>query len=511
MTADILLHLSDHFRSLQKEGKRSDTRSLEVLCEELLSSSCDKVIKVICSLKDVFTEMKQISPILCDFAGFCASYKVLEKIAFSSVQKTVFVDFIAFIWNLPTRLANVNQGHLPKDLKRQNLVKTMERLACVLLKKKEVKKTCVLLDLIYANSSSFDDSSFFLHQFAHVILTGADLAQEIVKNLRYRSKRNLLESFLNFCPTFSFSTLVQPLQEIFLAKSFNLLRLCVGRLLGRNGQFHLGRIVAAAGYEVWKALVDYWADENIVSKVSVEQRIQVAKIIAFGVDYLPKLTNKFRPEIISSVSSGFRNHLAQSASNNRDIGMLTAKKIVSVFDPETKLDFQITNSELASVLIEKHDDCRQKTIKFLEGENEEESVTVIVNNEDEDDNESLDSDDLEFEQFEFETPNLSKFSPRFLLEASGILVDRNLTQSMSESEKSKRKVAALERIPYLARVNEASSKELVDELLTGITHFEIIDENDSILVEKALISLAFVAPTFYAPAISSNNFVKLRF
>jgi len=153
----------------------------------------------------------------------------------------------------------------------------------------------------------------------------------------------------------------------------------------------------------------------------------------------------------------------------------------------------------------------QKTIKFLEGENEEESVTVIVNNEDEDDNESLDSDDLEFEQFEFETPNLSKYSPRFLLEASGILVDRNLTQSMSESEKSKRKVAALERIPFLARVNEASSKELVDELLTGITHFEIIDENDSILVEKALISLAFVAPTFYAPAISSNNFVKLRF
>ena len=136
-------------------------------------------------------------------------------------------------------------------------------------------KTCVLLDLIYANSSSFYHSSLFLHQFAHVILTDADLAQEIVKNLRYRSKRNLLESFLNFCPTFSFSTLVQPLQEIFLAKSFNLLRLCVGRLLGRNGQFHLGRIVAAAGYEVWKALVDYWADENIVRKVSVEQRIQV--------------------------------------------------------------------------------------------------------------------------------------------------------------------------------------------------------------------------------------------
>ncbi|CBY31493.1 unnamed protein product [Oikopleura dioica] len=371
MTADVLLRLSDHFRSLQKEGKSSDTRSLELLCEELLSSSSDKVIKVICSLKDVFAEMKQISPILCDFAGFCASYKVLEKIAFSSVQKTVFVDFIAFIWNLPTRLANVNQGHLPKDLKRQNLVKTM---------------------------------------------------------------------------------------KFFSQKVFNLLRLCVGRLLGRNGQFHLGRIVAAAGYEVWKALVDYWADENIVRKVSVEQRIQVAKIIAFAVDYLPKLTYKFRPEIISSVSSGFRNHLAQSASDNRDIGMLTAKKIVSVFDPETKLDFEITNSELASVLIEKHDDCRQKTMKFLEGDKEEESVTVIDNNEDEDDNESLDSDDLEFEQFEFETPNLSKYSPRFLLEASGILVDRNLTQSMSESEKSKRKVAALERIPYLAQVNKTSSK-----------------------------------------------------
>ena len=56
---------------------------------------------------------------------------------------------------------------------------------------------------------------------------------------------------------------------------------------------------------------------------------------------------------------------------------------------------------------------------------------------------------------------------------------------MSESRKSERKVAVLERIPYLARVNETSSKELVDELLTGITHFEIIDENDSILVEKA--------------------------
>ena len=68
---------------------------------------------------------------------------------------------------------------------------------------------------------------------------------------------------------------------------------------------------------------------------------------------------------------------------------------------------------------------------------------------------------------------------------------------MSESGKSERKVAALERIPYLAIVNETSSKELVDELLTGITHFEIIDENDSILVEKALITLAFVARFIY--------------
>jgi len=44
-------------------------------------------------------ELLQISPILSDFAGFCASFKVLEKIAFNSVQETIFVDFIAFIWN----------------------------------------------------------------------------------------------------------------------------------------------------------------------------------------------------------------------------------------------------------------------------------------------------------------------------------------------------------------------------------------------------------------------------
>ena len=111
----------------------------------------------------------------------------------------------------------------------------------------------------------------------------------------------------------------------------------------------------------------------------------------------------------------------------------------------------------------------------------------IDENEIEDENESLDSDDLEFEQLEFETPNLSKFSPRFLFVASGVLVGRNLSRSMSETEKNKRKLAALERIPFLARVNEAASRELVDELLTGITHFEIIDENDSALVEKALV------------------------
>jgi hypothetical protein len=182
--------------------------------------------------------------------------------------------------------------------------------------------------------------------------------------------------------------------------------------------------------------------------------------------------------------------------------MLTAKKIVSVFDSETKLDFQISNSELAAILDERHGDCENKTMKFLEGEKEEENLAEIGENEIEDENESLDSDDLEFEQFEFETPNLSKFSPRFLFEASGILVGRNLSQSMSETEKNKRKLAALERIPFLARVNEAASRELVDELLTGITHFEIIDENDSALVEKALVSLAVAAPTFYAPAIS---------
>ena len=117
--------------------------------------------------------------------------------------------------------------------------------------------------------------------------------------------------------------------------------------------------------------------------------------------------------------------------------MLTAKKIVSVFDSETKLDFQISNNELAEVLNEKHEDCKNKTMKFLnfKNEKEDENLAEIDENEIDDENESFDSDDLESEHFEFETPNLSKFSPRFLFEASGILVGRNLSKSMSETEK----------------------------------------------------------------------------
>ncbi|CAG5113982.1 Oidioi.mRNA.OKI2018_I69.chr2.g8067.t1.cds [Oikopleura dioica] len=193
--------------------------------------------------------------------------------------------------------------------------------------------------------------------------------------------------------------------------------------------------------------------------------------------------------------------------------MLSAKKIISVFDSEAKLDFPITNKDLQADQNKVHEDSRERTIEFLNGnqqkvEDERINAGNCDDDDDDDDRESLDSDDLEFEQFEFETPNLSKYSPRFLMEASGILVERNLPQSMSKTEKTKRKLAALETIPYLAKVNQVSSKELVEEILKGIVYFEIVNDNDAALVGDALESLAVVAPEFYAPAIVGEFYAE---
>ena len=194
--------------------------------------------------------------------------------------------------------------------------------------------------------------------------------------------------------------------------------------------------------------------------------------------------------------------------------MISAKKVISVFDSTAKLDFPITNKDLEADQNKTHEDSRERTMKFLNGvhkQSDKKNFTGDSDNDDDDDRESLDSDDLEFEQFEFETPNLSKYSPRFLLEASGILVEKNLPQSMSETEKTNRKLAALERIPYLAKVNQVSSKELVEEILKGITYFEIVDDNVAALVRDALESLAVVAPEVYAPAIVGNSLIQHSF
>jgi hypothetical protein len=101
-----------------------------------------------------------------------------------------------------------------------------------------------------------------------------------------------------------------------------------------------------------------------------------------------------------------------------------------------KLEFDVHNCEFGNHFKSVISDCddEKKTSNFLSSldkkhQIEEPEMKQIVESVNiEDDRESLDSDDLEFEPFEWTEKNRSQYTPKYILEAAEILSGAALSQ-----------------------------------------------------------------------------------
>ena len=70
----------------------------------------------------------------------------------------------------------------------------------------------------------------------------------------------------------------------------------------------------------------------------------------------------------------------------------------------------------------------------------------------------LDSDDLEFEPFDYEEETDPKYTVHYIIEALGILDNSALEQNVSKTEAINRQIGALKSIPKLAQANSSQEK-----------------------------------------------------
>ena len=87
----------------------------------------------------------------------------------------------------------------------------------------------------------------------------------------------------------------------------------------------------------------------------------------------------------------------------------------------------------------------------------------------------LDSDDLEFEPFDYDDePTVEpKYACDYIIAALGILDHSALEQSVSKTETLQRQLAALAAIPRLAVTNVHQSREISHELTRAIVHVQL--------------------------------------
>ena len=70
----------------------------------------------------------------------------------------------------------------------------------------------------------------------------------------------------------------------------------------------------------------------------------------------------------------------------------------------------------------------------------------------------LDSDDLEFEPYDYEEETDPKYTVHYIIEALEILDNSALEQNVSKTEAINRQIGALKSIPKLAEANSSQGK-----------------------------------------------------
>lgn len=134
------------------------------------------------------------------------------------------------------------------------------------------------------------------------------------------------------------------------------------------------------------------------------------------------------------LATGLRFHFQQASSIERDVGMLTAQMVINSIgmNKSNSLKFELHNQDYEAYFnaLITPDDDPAKAIEFWDrlGDNGgvvkavvEEKVADSIETQNRGDNESLDSDDLEFEPFDWTDESRSKYAPKYILEAADIL------------------------------------------------------------------------------------------
>jgi len=221
----------------------------------------------------------------------------------------------------------------------------------------------------------------------------------------------------------------------FLPKSSILQISILTKRLHNFCKFSLVGICPTPGYSkmsVWLTLVKYWSNSTIIKTVSIDQRTQVAMIICTALDWLTiEPDGDHANNLHSLLSKGLEFHLHQPSSSDRDVGMLTAQLIINKLNMavKSKLNFQLHDekfeTKFKSIIAANDDPVKAREFwDEVEGNKIAEKFSeVIIEPADkaESDAESLDSDDLEFEPFDWTEESKSKYAPKYILEAADIL------------------------------------------------------------------------------------------
>ena len=167
-------------------------------------------------------------------------------------------------------------------------------------------------------------------------------------------------------------------------------------------------------------------------------------------------------DFFSLASNGLDFHLNQASSVERDVGMIVAQMILNKLRPDAenklKFEFYDPNWEATFTKLINPEETEIKT-SFLDIIREK-KVEIKEETSIESDCESLDSDDFEFEPFDWSNSLTSKYAPKYILEASDTLSGFGLPPNVSHTEKANRTAAALSSIPYLAEVNSEQAAKI---------------------------------------------------
>ena len=108
----------------------------------------------------------------------------------------------------------------------------------------------------------------------------AVLVKNVISSLSHKAQNNCFKKFLSIIPNSSFDDVVKPLLPLLPEFDAIIFRISTSTVLSRDAAYHLGRIVGNGNKLIFMKYINYWSNSRVITSVSIDQRKQVAVIIA---------------------------------------------------------------------------------------------------------------------------------------------------------------------------------------------------------------------------------------